>query len=92
MAYINIEITDDNGVLVTDSDIKLTASVEGVGTQAGFGSANPITEENYTDNEAGVFNGRAMIIVRSGYESGAVTVNVKALDAGLESSCKISVL
>lgn len=91
VAYINIEITDEEGVLVTDSDIKLTACVEGVGTQAGFGSANPITEENYTDNEATVFNGRAMIIVRSGYESGAVTVNVKAIDAGLENSCKISI-
>jgi len=43
---------------------------------AGFGSANPVTDEDYTDNEAVSYRGTAMAIIRAGYEAGEVTFTV----------------
>lgn len=68
--YVGIELADKDGRLVPDAEVKLHAELSGIGKLAGFGSANPITEENYTDGDTTSFRGRAMAIVRSGYEKG----------------------
>ena len=47
-------------------------------TLAGFGSANPVTEDNYTDGDSVTFRGRAMAIIRSGYEKGAAILKISA--------------
>ena len=82
LIYVNIEIQDPNGILVPDAEVALTASVEGTGVLAGFGSGNPKTDENYTDNNTVSFRGRATAIIRSGYEAGKVrfTVSGEMLD------------
>ena len=45
---------------------------------AGFGSGNPVTEDNYTDGVSQSFRGRAMVVIRSGCEKGTATVTVSA--------------
>lgn len=81
LAYISVEIVDKNGVTVPDAALPLSAAVTGVGMLAGFGSANPITEENYTTGSFTSYRGRALAVIRSGYESGEVTLSVTANDA-----------
>ena len=61
-----------------DASVPLRIEVEGCGVLAGFGSANPVTDEDYTDEFAVSYRGRAMAIIRSGYESGTVSVEVSA--------------
>lgn len=78
LIYVGIEITDDNGNVVPDAEIALTAEVSGAATLAGFGSGNPQTEDNYTDNEATTFRGRAMAILRAGFQSGKTTISISA--------------
>lgn len=57
---------------------------------AGFGSANPMTEDNYTSGTCTSYMGRAMAVIRSGYEARTVTLEVNA--EGLESArCEITV-
>ncbi len=66
-------------------------SAGAVATLAGFGTANPITEEDYTDNETVSYRGHALAILRAGYEAGEVTLTVRA--QGLpEASCKVDVI
>ena len=82
LIYVNIEITDRDGRVVPDAAVALSAEVSGAGKLAGFGSANPITEEDYTDSKAISYRGRALLIVRAGYESGTCVVKIRA--EGLE--------
>ena len=78
LAYIFVEITDAEGNRVPDASIPLRASVTGVGALSGFGSANPITDENYTAGSFTTYQGRALAVIRSGYETGEITLTVKA--------------
>ncbi|MBQ6105846.1 MAG: DUF4982 domain-containing protein, partial [Lachnospiraceae bacterium] len=78
LIYVNIEITDRDGRVVPDAAVALRANVSGAGWLAGFGSANPITEEDYTDSETVSYRGRALLIMRAGYESGTCSVEICA--------------
>ncbi len=78
LIYVNIEITDRDGRVVPDAAVALRANVSGAARLAGFGSANPITEEDYTDSETVSYRGRALLIVRAGYESGTCSVEIYA--------------
>lgn len=78
LIYVNIEITDQDGRVVPDAAVALRANVSGTGRLAGFGSANPITEEDYTDSETVSYRGRALLIMRAGYESGTCSVEICA--------------
>ena len=59
-----------------DAEIPLTAQVTGPAELAGFGTANPITDEDYTDNETVTYRGRALAIIRPGTEAGEVLLTV----------------
>ncbi|WP_026490174.1 glycoside hydrolase family 2 TIM barrel-domain containing protein [Butyrivibrio sp. XBB1001] len=80
LAYVGVEVIDKHGNVVPDAEMSLDAQVTGCGALAGFGSANPRTEDNYTDNETVSFRGRAMAIIRAGYERGNTTVTITAKD------------
>ena len=58
------------------------ASEETPAYLAGLGSDNPVTEDNYTVGKCVSWQGRAMAIVRSGYEAGQATLRVSG--EGLE--------
>ncbi len=75
---VGIELRDKEGVVVPDASVPLRVTVEGSGVLAGFGSANPITDDDYTDEFTVSYRGRAMAIIRSGYESGSMCVEVSA--------------
>ena len=80
--YVRVELIDEEGLTVPGSDRKLHASVDGAGILSAFGSANPITDENYTAGSFTSFRGTAMAIIRSGYETGACTLSISG--EGLE--------
>ena len=76
LIYVNIDVLDEEDRLVTDGSVELTATLEGGGTLAGFGTGNPITEENYTDSKTVTFRGYATAIIRSGYEESKMTLTI----------------
>ena len=84
LLYVGIEIVDKDGILVPDARIALKALLkqdtegEDGALLAGFGSADPVTEDDYTDAETRTFNGRAMAIIRSGYSKGTVKLEISA--------------
>lgn len=82
LIYVAVEIVDKDGCVVPDAQVPLKAQVSGEGTLAGFGSANPITEEDYTDSLAATYRGRAMAIIRSGYDAGSCRLTVDAEGIG----------
>lgn len=84
LCFIPVEIVDEKGVLVVEEAVEISVKVEGAGTLAGLGSGNPKTEENYGTGKRYTFDGRALICVRAGRESGAIRVEVSA--EGFETS------
>jgi beta-galactosidase len=79
LAYVNILLADENGTANPLADRLVTVKVEGAGTLMGFGSANPFTEESFSDETHTTYLGRALAVVRAGLMTGSVKVTVSAL-------------
>ena len=89
VVYVDICLCDENGLVVPTADDKLKATVKGKAFLAGFGSGNPITEEDYTDSLTTVYRGHALAILRSGYETGEATLTIET--ASIKKEIKITV-
>ncbi len=74
IVYVPIQIGDENGIVESNADRKLSVSVEG-GELLGFGSANPRTEERFTEGSYTSYYGRALAVIRAG-ERGELTLHV----------------
>ncbi|MCL1820725.1 MAG: DUF4982 domain-containing protein [Oscillospiraceae bacterium] len=75
IAYVNIDLAYENGVIESNADCKLTVTVTG-GELLAFGSANPRTEENYLDGAHTTYYGRSQAVVRSD-TAGEITLAVE---------------
>lgn len=63
IAYVNVLVSDENGIIESNDDKKIHFSVEG-GELLGFGSANPCTKEDYTSGVYTSYQGRAQAVIR----------------------------
>lgn len=78
LCYVDIRLTDEQGVLKASQDKPVTVCVEGAAILAGLGSAAPCTEETFTTNQATTYYGKVLAAVRAGYEPGEVVIKVSA--------------
>ena len=76
LIYVDAEITDRDGRPVPDAEIPLSLTVTGPAAAAGFGTGNPVTDEDYTDCRTKSWRGCASVILRAGYEAGEVLLTV----------------
>ncbi len=82
LAYLNIYLTDSEGEIKPAIDKAINVTVEGKGVLQGLGSANPCTEERFTTGRSKTYYGRALAVIRAGYEPGDIYVTVKAQGIG----------
>jgi beta-galactosidase len=82
LCHVNAELVDENGNVVPDADVLLKAEVSGAAELLGFGSGNPITEENYSRGLFTSYLGRALAVLRAGYEAGDAKLTVSAEGLG----------
>ena len=78
LSYVNAELIDENGQVVPDADILLKAEVTGAAELLGFGSGNPITDENYSKGQFTSYQGKVLAVLRAGYEAGETKLTVSA--------------
>lgn len=78
LAYVDIRLTDADGVLNANSRKSVHIDVEGAGKLIGFGSGDPLSTENYWANDFMAFHGRAQAIIRAGVQAGDIKVTVSA--------------
>jgi hypothetical protein len=88
LAYVDISILDDAGVLNPIRDRIISLDVDGPAVLQGFGSAAPATEESFLDHRATSHCGRALAILRSTGRDGHITVTARA-DGLAEAKLKI---
>ena len=82
LCHVNAELVDENGNVVPDADVLLKAEVSGAAELLGFGSGNPITEENYSRGLFTSYLGRALAVLCAGYEAGDAKLTVSAEGLG----------
>jgi beta-galactosidase len=83
IAYIKVEIVDENGYLVPDANNLIEFKVEGDGVLAGTDNGNPQDITPMKSNKRQTFNGLALAIIQSTQQSGnirltAVSENIKS--------------
>ena len=75
--YVRVQIVDAEGRIVPDAALPLTAKAEGAAELMGFGSGNPVTDENYTKGQFTSWHGSALAVLRTAAAAGAVTLRIE---------------
>lgn len=78
LVYINILITDKNGIVKMLKDRKITITVKGAGSLRALASGNPETTEKFSDSSYTSYHGRLLAIVQSNGEQGVIKVTASA--------------
>ena len=90
LSYIRIELVDEEGLIVPDTDCQVRLSVSGQGEIAASGNASPIDMESFRSLSPTTFHGRALAIVRPAGQPGMIIL--KAVAEGFpETSVEIKV-
>lgn len=81
-SFIDIAVTDRQGIVKAWPERVVSIQVDGAGTLAGFGSANPVNAERFDQNHHTTYQGRLQAVIRSARTAGNVRVMLSA--EGLE--------
>lgn len=78
LSYITVELLDEHGVCNPKAENLVNFEIEGPGTIVGVGNANPVSLESYQQPKRKAWHGRCLVIVKSGAQSGVLTLKAKA--------------
>src|SRR5690606_20580498 len=82
LSYITVEAVDENGNRHPGAANLIRFEIAGPGELIAVGNANPESVESYTGPERKLWKGRALAIIKGGYEKGKI--RVKATSDGLK--------
>ncbi len=77
LAYVNIAISDADGVVLCGPDRSVTVEISGPAVVAGLSSGNPQTAERFDADACTTYDGRALAIIRA-TGPGSIMVSVSA--------------
>lgn len=92
VVYIDIAVTDEEGIVRTLEEEQISVWVEGPGELIGYGCADPLTEEEYTCSSRKTYRGRALAIVRAAGEEGTVRITAETEDGSLKAFTEIQAI
>ena len=81
LSYVTVELTDRDGIRDQKADKLIKFRIEGEGTIAGTGNANPMSIESYSLPQRKAWQGRCLVIVKSTGKPG--TIRLSAIMDGL---------
>jgi len=84
LVFVEVDITDSNGVLVPNATNSVNFSVSGPGTIVGVDNGNSPTSEPYKANSRKAFSGKCLVIVQTAKTPGSIVVTADS--KGLSSS------
>ena len=88
LAYFNLEVLDENGLLVPNTEIPVEFEISGPCQLQAVANENPKDMHSFQQPRLNTFRGRCQLIVRLSGESGKINVSVKS--EGLKSgSCSL---
>jgi beta-galactosidase len=74
LSYVTVELIDARGVRQPKAENLIKFAVEGAGSVVGVGNANPISTESYQQPQRKAWQGRCLLIVKSGKQLGKIIV------------------
>lgn len=80
LAFVEIALVDDAGVVHVTLERELTVTLTGPGVLQGLGSADPRSTADYTATTCRTFDGRALAVVRP-TSDGEITVRIETVDS-----------
>jgi beta-galactosidase len=72
LSYITVEITDEKGIINPKADNLVKFEIEGPGEIIAVGNANPMSTESFVRPERKAWQGRCMVIIKSGNNAGKI--------------------
>ena len=87
LAFVNINLVGENGIVESKADRELTVTVEG-GELLGYGSQTLITEAAFRDGKYPTYYGQSQAVIRS-FQPGTVKIHVTG--EGVEASYELNV-
>lgn len=84
LSYITAELLDANGFINPETESLIHFSIEGHGTIAGVGNANPVSTESNQQPQRKAWKGKCLVIVKAGKQKGNIVL--KASGNGLKES------
>lgn len=84
LSYITVDLVDKNGIRNPNAENLVHFSIEGSGTIAGVGNADPVSVESYQLPQRKAWRGRCIVVVKSAKNSGNIIL--KATSPGLNSA------
>jgi beta-galactosidase len=84
LCYVMVELLDHQGTRHPKADDLVNFSIEGPGSIAAVASSNPMSVESFQQPRRKAYQGKCMVIIKSGNEAGMITLKAEA--EGLSSS------
>jgi beta-galactosidase len=84
LSYVTVELVDKKGTRNPNAENLIHFEIEGPGTIAGVGNANPVSVESYQLPQRKAWQGRCMVVIKSGKTPGNILL--KVMSPGLISS------
>jgi beta-galactosidase len=84
LSYVTVELTDANGIRNPKAENLITFSIDGPGTIAAVGNANPVSIESCQLQQRKAWHGKCLVIVKS--EAGRGKINLQASASGLKTA------
>jgi beta-galactosidase len=81
LSYVTVELLDAKGNLNPTAENLVKFEIDGPGTIAGVGNANPISLESYQQPERKAWHGKCLVIIKSGTSAG--TIKLTATSEGM---------
>lgn len=78
LAYVAVEVLDEQGQLIPTADLPITFQLSGMGELAGVGNASPVDLSSFQQAQKTTFRGRCLAIVRPKVTSGSITLTANS--------------
>ncbi len=82
LSFVTVEVLDKDGIPVPTAGNSIHFKLEGDASIAGVDNGNPVSHESMKGSSIKAFNGKCLVVVQAGENSGAV--NLTASAEGLE--------
>lgn len=87
LAFITVEVVDENGNLRPHADDDIRFSVKGAGNIAGVDNGSPISLERFKADHRKAYNGKCLVVVRNNGKAGRIRIS--ASSNGLSGECTV---
>ncbi len=78
LSYVTVELLDTQGRMHPCADREVYFTVQGAGSLAAVGSANPTSTENYVGHIRSTFHGRCLVALKAGIQPGTIILRAQA--------------